>query len=114
MNKLQWYTVRQNNSGGYFIQNEVVDTYVSVQALSEEDALNKLLKVVEDHMEYCECCGERWYLYRFDEDDIGETPTYYGEPLDSGISDELFGGACIMHWQDGTVTKIGNKLDTTL
>ena len=37
----KFYLFHQNNSGGYFIQNDSVDIYVMIQAESAEDANNK-------------------------------------------------------------------------
>jgi len=57
---MKWYTVSQNNSGGYFIQNDDVDQYVSVQASTKEEAEEKLEEITSSYSEYCNCCGERW------------------------------------------------------
>ena len=62
-----FYTFRQNNSGGYFIQNEDVDLYLIVEGCSEEDIEIRAEKIVEGYSEYCECCGERWDTDIFDE-----------------------------------------------
>ena len=59
----KFYTISQNNSGGYFIQNDYVDYYVSVQANSAYEAEKLLENIVEDHSDYCDCCGTRWSTY---------------------------------------------------
>ena len=74
----KFYTISQNNSGGYFIENDDVDYYVSVQADSPYEAEKLLERVVADHSDYCECCGTRWSTYLSEE---GDTPTMYGTPL---------------------------------
>ena len=55
----KFYTIDQNNSGGYYIKNEYVDYYVSVQASSVEEAEKFLENIVEDYSDYCACCGTR-------------------------------------------------------
>lgn len=62
----KFYLFHQNNSGGYFIQNDSVDIYVMIQAESAEDANNKAEEIgiyfdgVKNGND-CECCGDRWY-----------------------------------------------------
>lgn len=34
---MKWYTISQNNSGGFFIEDETVGIFVSVEASSEEE-----------------------------------------------------------------------------
>lgn len=58
--KYTFYTVYQNNSGGYFIQDENVDRFVCVGAKNAKSAYNKLQKILENYREYCPCCGVRW------------------------------------------------------
>jgi len=58
---MKWYTVNQNNSGGYFIENEDVHQYLSIQAETEDSAKEKFYSVISEYSEFCECCGERWY-----------------------------------------------------
>ena len=59
----KFYTISQNNSGGYFIENDDVDYYVSVQADSLYEAEKLLEDIVEDYSEYCDCCGLRWTIW---------------------------------------------------
>ena len=76
----KFYTIDQNNSGGYYIKNDDVDYYVSVQADSPYEAEKLLERVVADHSNFCECCGERWHIW-LDEEDAYDVPTNYGVPL---------------------------------
>jgi hypothetical protein len=95
---MKWYTVNQNNSGGYFIQNEDVNQYVSVQARNPEEADLRLEDITENYSEYCSCCGGRWYWYDLEGFD---TPTYYeGSPL---FSEEPthYRNEFVMHYADG-------------
>lgn len=74
-----YFTSIQNNSGGYFIQNDKVGTIVIVQAENAQQAIKKFDKITFDYSEYCDCCGSRWD-YNFLRDQNGtENPTVYGE-----------------------------------
>ncbi|WP_312286898.1 DUF7296 family protein [Terrisporobacter sp.] len=55
-----FYTYRQNNSGGYFIQNDEVDMFVIVEGDNHQDIQKIADRIFENHSEYCTCCGERW------------------------------------------------------
>lgn len=72
-------TFSQNNSGGYFIQNEYVDEYVIIEGNNLEEILNKARDIFKDYRRYCECCGERWDDDWKDEKDLDESPMIYGE-----------------------------------
>ena len=43
---MKYFTVTQNNSGGYFIENETVGAYVIVQAKSANEAIEKLKDII--------------------------------------------------------------------
>ena len=102
---MKWYTIDQNNSGGYFIQNDDVSQYVSVQAESEELALERLYEITEDYSEYCDCCGERWSFYGIE---VGDSPTYYEESLFSS-KPSPYRKEFVMHYAHGAkfTCKIG-------
>lgn len=76
--KAKWWVFSQNNSGGYFIQNDDVDHYVAIQALNVEHALSRAERIFACYSEYCGCCGERWD-YWAEEDEGTEIPEIYGE-----------------------------------
>ena len=76
-----FFTVCQNNSGGYFIRNEYVDEFVIVEASTPKEAVYKLNEIVEDYSEYCKCCGERWYYDVDYFNSVSEQPTIYNKPL---------------------------------
>lgn len=71
--KNMWYEMHQNNSGGYYVEPA---KRIWIEAESYEAA-----KSVENSLgldyNYCECCGERWYLST----SATKTPEYYGTPL---------------------------------
>lgn len=70
-------TFTQNNSGGYFIQNDDVDAYVIVEGNSLEEILDKANYIFRNYREYCSCCGERWDDDWKDEDDLKDKPMIY-------------------------------------
>jgi hypothetical protein len=72
-------TFNQNNSGGYFIQNEDVDEFVIIEGNSLNEILEKASDVFDNYGEFCPCCGQRWYDYCKDENDMTEDPLIYGE-----------------------------------
>ena len=98
----KFYTISQNNSGGYFIKNDYVDYYVSVQADSPYEAEKLLEGIVEDHSDFCECCGKRWSTYLAE---IGDTPTICGTPLTELKDRDTFWleeKVAIIYYADGT------------
>lgn len=72
-------TFNQNNSGGYFIQNEDVDEYVIIEGNSLEEILSKASDIFENYREFCSCCGERWDDDWKDKNDLKEEPLIYGD-----------------------------------
>jgi hypothetical protein len=79
---MKYFHFSQNNSGGYFIINEVVAAHVIIQAEGAAEAYDKLLDITQEHSAYCECCGYRWPSYPADEDDDGtDEPTMWEEPI---------------------------------
>lgn len=89
----------QNNSGGYFIQNDDVDIYVAVEGLDKEDAINKFQDIVSDHSSFCNCCGRRWSGIDFEN---------WGEEIYT-INDFVEASDnynCILHLIDGTKKKV--------
>lgn len=60
-----FYTFRQNNSGGSFVQNNKVGIYVIIEADSNKQANNRAEEIgiyfngCDDGID-CNCCGDRW------------------------------------------------------
>lgn len=78
---LKWYGVYQNNSGGYFVIDDTVAHWVFVQAASADEAQDRLDDLTEaSGRDWCECCGERWYVGLRTTDGHDE-PTLYDEPI---------------------------------
>ncbi|KUY28045.1 hypothetical protein EH151_12660 [Elizabethkingia anophelis] len=99
----KFYTYSQNNSGGYFVKDEMhgICETVIIQAENEEKAWAKLNEIgdnVSGMWNYCECCGERWSNYVSDETD---EPMLYGEKVEEATKG-MFRNACYVHYLDGT------------
>jgi len=100
-----FYTFSQNNSGGYFVEDNKrgVCEYVIVEAESALAAIQKLSVIGEDvdnFWSYCSCCGERWSDYMEDEDGK-DVPSIYNEPV-STLNADSFRSRCFVHYADGT------------
>lgn len=70
-----FYEFNQNNSGGYFVENDTLCHRLFI----EEDSLNEAISKAEDLGCYwdgvasgidCPCCGDRWYEPWNDEGEI--------------------------------------------
>jgi hypothetical protein len=104
-NTLLWFTFSQNNSGGYFIQNDAVDQYVIVQAPSAAKAIEKADSIFAEYSEYCECCGERWCTYFVDYTDGKASPMIYDKPI-TYAEGGWFREFAILHFWDGRVARV--------
>jgi len=99
--RLRWFHFSQNNSGGYFIEDEQVAEDVYIQDVDADSAICRAGNIFAGRDDFCPCCGERWSYYIRDEDGTDE-PMYYGEPIrtsDAGV----FSGKARLHYFDGTV-----------
>lgn len=94
-----FYTFTQNNSGGYFIQNEDVDAYLIVEGYSEKDIERRAGKIVENYSEYCPCCGERWNISIFHK--LDKEPMIYGTPVYE-YNSKYTNEKAIIHYLNGT------------
>lgn len=74
---MKWYLYEQNNSGGYFIINDDVAHGIFIQASSNKEANEKASRIVDDYLEFCDCCGDRWWIDAEDCDGT-ESPEVYG------------------------------------
>lgn len=97
-NKAKFVTFRQNNSGGYFYQNDEVDVYVIIEGYDLWQIEAKARKVFEDYRDYCPCCGQRWNDSWIDEDDMTDEPMIYGKSVYSYKSG---GYKVIIYYLDG-------------
>jgi hypothetical protein len=107
---LRYYMFNQNNSGGRFDVNNEVAHNVIIQAMSAEEAN----RIAEDNGIYfaggggrdCECCGDRWYPCR-DDNDATDTPMIYGkDPIEHNETFCAVGETyCIVYHYNGTIDR---------
>lgn len=102
---MSFYNFHQNNSFGYFVENDNVAYNVIVEADNANDA-NKRAEDIGIYFDGCskgidcQCCGDRWkrcwdgYEY--------EVPSIYGE----SVCDE---DKYILYYKDGTKVVHVNK-----
>lgn len=102
MNNLKWVSFNQNNSGGYYIQNEDVSALVCIQGKSLEQIKRKAESLFSGNDSYCECCGERWSTW-VDEDDMMDEPYYYDTPLKDSFDEYGNGSYATLHFHNGEV-----------
>lgn len=98
--KLFWFEFHQNNSGGYYEEDENVCEFVYIQAHNAREAIEKAKRFC-DNSNSCRCCGDRWSFYVCDGDGT-DAPMLYGEPLETYNSGFLLKKAKL-HKFDGTV-----------
>lgn len=101
----KFYAFDQNNSGGYFIDDEQngVCEVVIIEAQNANEANSKLNEIgekVDGFDDFCPCCGERWYYV--DESEARETPSIYSTPIEE-YEGSMFRKACYIHYYDGTI-----------
>lgn len=56
----KFFTFSQNNSGGYYVQDDTVDHLVVVEADNADDADSRASKKGVFSYHYCDCCGPRF------------------------------------------------------
>lgn len=102
---MKWFTFNQNNSGGFFVDDENVCECVIIQAETAEDA-SRFARRIMDNSDSCPCCGDRWNFY-VDETDGYDVPSVYGEPLIGKLCSlglykrERFRRKAILHYANG-------------
>lgn len=100
--RVKWFRFNQNNSGGYFIRDEMVCEDVFFQDISADRAIARAKAIFEDGRDsYCPCCGERWDTC-IDDDDGTIEPEVYGESIYSAKED-TFMKEVRLHYLDGRV-----------
>lgn len=100
MNKTKFVTFRQNNSGGYFYQNENVDVYVIIEGYDLWQIKAKAIGMFAYYSEYCECCGERWST-RIYESDMEDEPMIYDKSVYEYKCSAWLDGKAIIYYIDG-------------
>lgn len=92
----RFFVFSQNNSGGYFIKNDDVSSYVIIEATNHKDAQSKAEDIFENYSEYCECCGERW------DTDMNYVDSYVGIPDELQIIKCVGMDEAIIYYIDGS------------
>lgn len=101
----KFFTFSQNNSGGYFIINDDVASYLIIEAQTADEAVNKMNDITADYSEYCSCCGKRWSDWMYDDDGTDE-PMVYDTKVKEKSPGRIFGGSTIIYYYDGTKEKL--------
>ena len=102
-----FYTFSQNNSGGYFVENEKygIGEYVIIEESTPELAFKKLMSfdsVIKGFLHSCRCCGDRWFNKPIDS---SENPEIWGENVYESYSSSCM-EKCFIHRLDETIEKI--------
>lgn len=90
---------RQNNSGGYLIENDDVDVYVAIEAIDEESLCDKYNRIVQKYSIYCQCCGTRW-------DGVDMTDWHEKPFAIDNFKEVEYEHNCILYMIDGTKKKV--------
>lgn len=101
---MTFYVYRQNNSGGYFVEDENVGIHVIIESDTEEQANKKFDEILDGnskYTEYCPCCGERWYGV----DTIYEK-VEVAAPLAEKLKQHRYYAEAVLYAADGTKKKI--------
>jgi hypothetical protein len=96
MTALKWYHFDQNNSGGYFVNNDDVGEDVFIQALSSAQASTAFYELDTESDNWCECCGERWGA-----PDEQDQPNVYGKMLADSYSPYSSQSHAVLYFSDG-------------
>lgn len=89
----------QNNSGGYFIDNEDVSVFVAVEGYDKTDAYHRFTSIIEPYSSYCPCCGERWFGMDFNEWPAPKDGLTIKNFVESENEEDY---NCVIHLLDGT------------
>lgn len=113
--KTKFYTQIQNNSGGYFVNNEKagVGRIIVIEAKDAAQhwrVLEGISYSCPGFFDFCDCCGERWSDWMCDEDGT-ETPEVYGQPLQEYLNEtgkRYLGDSNVafVHYLDGRIEKV--------
>lgn len=110
MSDLKWWCIDQNNSGGYFFEDNNVGTSVFFQGESLDSIQDKIEGILSGYREYCPCCGERWDDDCLTEADGETIPMRYGRSIMSHSDDRYWDGdGYILYYADGRVSRYSPK-----
>lgn len=103
-----FFRFNQNNSGGYFVNDNVACHNVIIEADNYKIANDKAEDLGLFSYDWCECCGERFsFAWRDSEGD--DIPRVYGEPVELYVDDWTKAG----HVYARVFYKDGTKLEYT-
>lgn len=101
---MAFYVYRQNNSGGYFIEDENVGVHLIIEADTEAQADEKFEAIIDlkdKYSTFCPCCGHRWYGVDEMYDNVELTEEFVDE-----LKEHKYYLEAVLHKADGTKTKI--------
>lgn len=98
----KFYTLNQNNSGGYFIQNKDIDVFVIIEAETVNQLKEIAGSILDEYRSYCSCCGQRWHDSWMDEKDGNDEPLIYGKTVEQ-FNDSFWcrDGKAIIYYLNG-------------
>lgn len=100
----KFYTVTQNNSGGFFDHEPAhgIGYALCVEATNPAHAEQRLQEIVDNYpaSRSCSCCGDRWSWWL---EEGSEAPSLYGEPLTGG-----WGIPSYIHYLDGRIEPVSD------
>lgn len=94
-----FYTYQQNNSGGWFDTTDALDVIVVIEADTYRQANARAMRlgIYFDGHGDCRCCGNRWSA-QWSEDDAD---------IDAHVwPNRFYPGQTVIHYADGTVTRL--------
>lgn len=56
---MAWHAFRQNNSGGKYLIDNMVDILIVVEDTTIKKAIKRARSITKNHRVYCQCCGYR-------------------------------------------------------
>jgi hypothetical protein len=100
-----FFCFTQNNSFGYFDEDDVAQAYVIIEASSPEEANSRAVEVGlyfngTDNGNDCSCCGDRWYP-AWSDDDGDDHPSIYGTPIEDYRFDDGYNRGAWVYYADG-------------
>jgi hypothetical protein len=85
----RFWTTYQNNSGGIFDHDaeKGIGYAICVEALDRADANRRLLAIIDSYPASldCPCCGDRWSVWFYADDNGDTSPTEGSWPVPSYI-----------------------------
>ena len=97
----KFYFFGQNNSGGYYVEDDVVGESVVFEADSSEDANKRASNKGVFGYYSCSCCGER-FTEQFEYENEGF------KSVEDAFNDNTFykGKSCVVHYKNGKVERM--------